>query len=163
ANLFRKLFRKSVKSPGVWYHQIPLKQLVSFYLRDELALEMQVLLYEANRFLADNSHKLQKLTNKPDETILNLDIDQAAPVILSNSLSQACSALIEEVEIFEKSIALRASEIFDQVFSRFQNAYHKVGTMELKSNKFSSRNIVKKHTLLNGNYATLSQRWSNTH
>src|SRR5690606_9455289 len=51
-NLFRKIFRKSVQPPRVWVHQIPLKQLVIFYLKDELALKMQSLLYETNSFLS---------------------------------------------------------------------------------------------------------------
>ena len=163
SNLFRKLVRKSVVPPRVWYHQIPVKQLTSFYLRDELASEMQVILYESNRILAESSHKLQKLCNKPDETILNLGVDQAAPVILSNQPSQACLALMEDVNYFEENIRSQASEIFDQVFFRFQDAYYKVGTVELKSSKFSSQKLAKKHSALNRNYSAADQRWSNTH
>lgn len=162
-NLFRKLFRKPVASPKIWHHKIPLKQLVSFYLRDELASALQVLHHDTNRLLADSSLKLQRLTNIPDEIILNVGIDLAAPTILSKNLSQACSVLIEEVKDFEESLTNRAAQLFDQVFYKFQDAYHKVGTMELNSKKFSSQNLVKKHAALNRNHSTTSQRWSNTH
>ena len=162
-NLFRKLVGKPAAPLRVWHHHIPLKPLVSFYLRDELASAMQVLLYETNSLLAYNSQKLHKLTSQPDETILNLGADKAASAILSNNLSQACAALIEEVKRFEENLTDRVNEIFDHVFSKFQDAYHKVGTIELKSQKFSRQNIVRKHAALNRSHATTSQRWANTH
>lgn len=161
-NMFRRLFRRPVAPPRLWHHHIPLRQLVSYYLKSELALGLQALFYETNGLLAENSQKLHKLTSVPDTVILEVGIGQAAPIILSKALTQACDPLMEEIRDFEESLSARAGGILDQVFAELQDAYYKVGTIELKSKKFSSHNLAKKLAARNRNHAATSQRWSNT-
>lgn len=162
-NIFRRLFGKPAKFPKVWHHKIPLQQISKFYFRDVLAVGFLALLKDVNELLINSNQQLYQLTSQPDETIINLGVEKAAPVILSLDLSYGFKGLIDEIEGFKGNLETKASEILKKVFLEYQDTYNKINTIELSGKKFNDQKLQSKHHEVNELYLKTNKGWGNTY
>jgi hypothetical protein len=150
-NIFRKLFRKPVKARNRWAHKIPLRNLTTFFLRDVFSSSAIEIINEINKSISKTSLSVWKI----DEEIGDYKLGNKVPMVDFNED-------ITELENLKTDVARLTEKAFEEKIEDLENAYKKVGTIELSYRRFNNNKIEKKHDSLNEKYETINKNWSNT-
>jgi len=151
ANFFRKIFKKPVIAKQRWPHKIPLRNLTSFFLRDLFSLFVIEISNEINRNISKTSLSVWKI----DEEIGDFNFGNEVPTIDFNES-------ISGLENLKTDLSQLGDKAFEEKVQGFEDAYKKVGTIELSHRKFNNNKVEKEHNNLNEKYEVLNKNWSNT-
>jgi hypothetical protein len=151
-NIFRKIFRKPARKNKQWFHKIPLRNLTAFYLRDTVSLNFLSEIEEINKSFSAAFLEIWK----SDEELSRLSTNKKI------GPDFGISKRIEELERLPEHLTGFFDSIFSKTAFSYEDAYSKVGTIELSSKKLSTRKIEKKRDDLNSKYESLYNGWGNT-
>ncbi len=165
-NFFRKIFKKKLRPAKQWEQKIPLRNLVAFYLKDDLTLLYFTLLKKANQSNSKVILKLWKTTEQAEKFFINslkrYEIENTEFEISGYDYSTDKNELKEYLENISKELQKEFDEIIEKSFTKLNNAYEKAGTIELSASKISNNRIEKKHIEVNHKYSILNNGWANT-
>ena len=152
ANLFRKLIRKPQREKQRWNHKIPLRNLTSYILRDLFCLSVLDIIREVNKRISKTYLEVWKR----DEEIGEFNPENKIPVI-------DLGGEITELQNYKNEIAHLVERAFEEKIREFENAFSKVGTIELFNIRYRSNKVIRLHDTLNEEYEKINKNWSNTY
>ena len=150
ANFFRKLFRKPLKEKNRWTHKIPLRNLVTLFLRDSFSRST----IRVTNGINENISRALLEVWKRDEEVRELKRNE----VLKTDFNE----IVTELEALKADLIKSIENVFDEKVLGFEDAFKKVGTIELSSGKFNTEKVEKRHDALNEDYKTLDGNWANT-
>lgn len=161
-NGFRRLFKKQPQPLKPWYHQVKLKNLTTFYLKERLPIELQELLTRMYHAFSSSSKVCWDIDSKIDKAFEGYLHGDDHNYVVEQSLVDRIDAEIQKLRELKAELEKESRAIYDRVFDRYSVAYEKAGTLELSNNKFNARRIRKQHKSLRSQYRLLVTGWSNT-
>ncbi|MBL3656175.1 ATP-binding protein [Fulvivirga sediminis] len=161
-NLFRKLFKKTVKPLRPWVHHIRLKNLVSYYFAGSLPIQLLPVIAKKDRRVSHSTRVAWQIDEKIEEACKHYVQSKEHVFEVEENNLHPLDRAIKNLEEFKKEIGDYATEAFEKLFSDYGKAYVRVGTMELSNSQFSNKKIEALHDRLQKQYKADQQGWLNT-
>ncbi|GJM33327.1 MAG: hypothetical protein DHS20C18_23280 [Saprospiraceae bacterium] len=166
-NIGRKIGEKPVKPPKQWTHKIPLQNLSRFYFQDELGLGLLPLYELVCQQTSINFAQLWYIDEEVDrwatQQILAADDDKLTTTAFDpKPYQESLNEMTASLDGLKKNLQSQLEELLQNIFSEYNLAYDKAGTLELPARRFSPSISKNKHQRLNSDYKKINQGWANT-
>ncbi len=165
-NLFKKLFKKPLKPKKIWLQNIPLKNLTEYFFKEKLSLRLldefeniYAVINKTSLNLLTISKKVSKNNFKKNNEDESLKLGEKEEVL--NSFKNIISENLSEIEKTRDLIEKNYPEIIHRIFTEFNSAFQKTGTIELSKNKFNQNKIRKLHGDVSQKYKNIISGWQN--
>lgn len=170
-NAFRKLFGKDARESQPWKYHLPLRNLTAYHYIEEFSVGLLPALEKIYRELAVTSQQLwemtdqvyakvdahlHELTYREEEWVANL------PELHLLTYREKTEKLKEELHHLLEEVQHDVEQLLEQVHDRFQYAYERAGTAELKAARFSNRMMRKEREKTDKAFVNFVQGWRNT-
>ncbi len=166
ANLFRKIFKKEIKTKKLWSHRIPYRNLAYYILRDDFIAGTVNLFDELNKEFSGIYLKIWNLDEKIAGKFFELfDINTGLNniEITSNKLKDELEDIRLNIKNAEENFNNRIEETLNKLKNKFEEAFELAGTVELPRRIVDKDRIDKKHSLLNDLFMRQHHQWQSTY
>ena len=150
-NQVRKLFKKPLEPLIYWKHTVPYRNLLNICLIDSCRLSLIPVMEEINQRISNAFFELRKL----EEEYLILFEKENDIVVSKEKAEEISKSLI----VLKNSVTAKIRDTSEDLYFKIEDAYYKVGTIELSLSKFSEKKGSKKKEQLNDEYKSLSEGW----
>ncbi|UII27238.1 hypothetical protein LVD15_02075 [Fulvivirga maritima] len=161
-NVFRKLFKKPVKPLRPWVHHVRLKNLASFHFGGSLPLLLLPVIAKIDRRVSHSTRVAWQIDEEIEKACKQYVQSSEHEFEVEENILHPLDQAIHNLEEFKKEIEDFAIEAFEKLFNDYENAYLKVGTMELSNSQYSHKKIESLHERLLKQYKSDQQGWLNT-
>ena len=158
-NTFRRVFKKPVKELKPWTHHVHLQDLTAYFFKEKLPCQLLPIIDKLNLRLSHATKVAWKIDEQIEVTCNQLvekdDYNSELTLEVLEPLDQA----IANLEEFKDELRGDLIETFENVFSKYEDAFLKVGTMELSNSKFKPVKSSKLHSELLKQYKSKREGW----
>lgn len=151
SNRIRKLFKKPPWPKQYWKHTVPFRNITTIYLKDGYCLSLIPLIDNINLSVGKAFFELRKI----DEEFIKFFEKEKETLVSIEGVEE----ILKSLNDLKSEIPVKLKETLQNIYTQFDDAYYKVGTIELSSGKFLDRKIDKKQEQLNNEYKVLSKGW----
>lgn len=167
SNIFRKIFNKDIHPYKKWVQTVQLRNLIYYWLRDELSFSLFHLIINIKKNISISSHKIflsfKEIENISNEYFFeNKENGTDELILVLETAIETLNFEKENIKQIEKTIDGEVNEKQKIIINDFENEFYKSGTIELPSGKRNDKVISKKHKKLNEIYSDSFEGWSNT-
>lgn len=150
-NQIRKLFQKPAEPLTYWKHTVPYRNLLNICLINSYCLSLIPVMEDIYQTISNAFFELRKL----EEEFLNHFEKENGIVVSEEKIEGITSSLID----LKNSVSVKIKDTLENLYLKIEDAYYKVGTIELSLSEFSEKNVDKKKERLNNEYKNLSKGW----
>ncbi|UII32561.1 ATP-binding protein [Fulvivirga ulvae] len=161
-NGFRRLFKKQTVPLRPWRHRVRLRNLTTYYLKEKLPTELQVLLTRMYQDFSISSKVCWEVDSKIDRAFEAYLHGEEHAYIVDETIVARIHDVVAHLRKLKNELQEEADAIYTRIFEQYSTAYEKTGTIEISNGRFRSRKIKKQHRSLKSHYRSLVNGWNNT-
>jgi len=160
-NFFLIKFKSKPFKLKYWNHNIPLRNVGIYFLRNKI-FEQLIYLYEIiSRRLCKNTIDYWNADKGYDEDFLSNFIKREYSDLIKRSL-QNPEKIINRLESIKKELRKQTESSIKLCISDFSNACDKTGTVELRKSKFKEKNLKKNFISIENEFNKILREWDTT-
>lgn len=166
-NLFRKLFRKPVRSLKLWKRKVYFRNLIQLIIKDSFLIKSFGLINEMEREISSTCHSVWKSEEKINKHFTaDLQFGDLSVYIPGDDeislFDKDINSLLKQMQKMKESINTNTTLYLDEVFDRLDDAYKKAGTLEYPSRVYSNKKVLSSEKNVEEKYNQLAAGWNNT-
>jgi hypothetical protein len=153
--------KNDMQKASYWKHTIPLKNVGLYYLRDGLLLDLTSIYEAVFRMLSKKSVLFWNYDESFDTGyIANFSVDKSKDLV--NTIVENPEKIISSLESTKKEIKNLVNNSINKCNEQFTDACEKVGTVELKKSKYSTRKLNNRFDSVQSKFNRVIKDWNNT-
>ncbi|MBT8386305.1 MAG: ATP-binding protein, partial [Ignavibacteria bacterium] len=164
-NIYLKLFKKPTKEIRYWNHIIPLRNLLSIYIKSSLYFGLSELYRKTLSAQILSLLALKKYYDQAEKNFREKHINLSQPNVETSEFETISFQYLETINSLDDlkdEFNKKSDEVIAKIVADYSDAYVKAGTIELTGRKLSTQKVLNSEKEFAQLYNKIHKGWNNT-